>query len=74
MYFSSITHEILISEEEANRCVKRGDYYAIRPMLPELLDEEDQEPVALEKEFSSADAVLDFDGTVALLKKHNMLI
>ena len=29
-------HEILISEEEAHRTVDRGDYYAIRPMLPEL--------------------------------------
>ncbi len=29
-------HEILVSEEEVHHCVKRGDYYAIRPMLPEL--------------------------------------
>src|SRR5688572_18427509 len=29
-------HEILVSEEEANRTIERGDYYAIQPMLPEL--------------------------------------
>ena len=29
-------HEILVSEEEAFRTVKRGHYYAIRPMLPEV--------------------------------------
>ena len=31
-------HEIMVSEEEAHHCVKRGNYYAILPMLPELLD------------------------------------
>ena len=29
------THEILISEEEAYRTIKRNNYYVIRPMLPE---------------------------------------
>jgi UDP-glucose 4-epimerase len=29
-------HEIMVSEEEAHHCVKRGNYYAILPMLPEL--------------------------------------
>ena len=29
-------HEILVSEEEANHCIARGDYYAILSMLPEL--------------------------------------
>jgi len=27
-------HEIMVSEEEANHCVRRGDYMAILPMLP----------------------------------------
>ncbi|VVB88626.1 Polysaccharide biosynthesis protein [uncultured archaeon] len=66
-------HEIMVSEEEANHCVKRGEYYAIRPMLPELCDTE-QEPNALTKEFSSADTVLDLEGTIALLRKHRLMI
>ena len=67
-------HEIMVSEEEANHCVKRGDYYAIRPMLPELRETCETEPNALTKEFSSADTVLDLAGTVALLKKHRLMI
>lgn len=67
-------HEIMVSEEEASRCVKRGDYYAIRPMLPELLDGDDLQMNALNKEFSSADTVLDLSGTSALLKRHGLLV
>ncbi|GAV19753.1 UDP-glucose 4-epimerase [Mariprofundus micogutta] len=64
-------HEIMVSEEECFHTSRRGDYYAIRPMLPELSPE--HEPSALTKEFSSEDTVLDFDGTLALLKKHNLI-
>ena len=66
-------HEIMVSEEEKNHCVKRGDYYAILPMLPELFDAGEQEQNVLTKEFSSVDRVLDFEGTVALLKKHHLV-
>lgn len=66
--------EIMISDEEARRSVARGSYFAIRPMLPELLREEDaREPPALTKEFSSADHVLDLEGTAALLRKHRLM-
>jgi UDP-glucose 4-epimerase len=67
-------HEILVSEEEANHCVERGDYYAILPMLPELRDPNSHEVNALKKEFSSADVVLDMESTVALLKKHKLMV
>jgi UDP-glucose 4-epimerase len=67
-------HEIMISEEEANHCVKRGNYYAILPMLPELRDTGNHESNALTKEFSSADVALDLTGTMALLKKHGLMI
>jgi len=67
-------HEIMVSEEEATRCVKRGNYYAIRPMLPELLDTSVPHVNALNKEFSSADTVLDLSGTSALLKKHGLMV
>jgi len=64
-------HEIMVSEEECYHTVRRGDYYAIRPMLPELAQEE--EPTVLSKEFSSEDTVLDLDGTCELLRINNLL-
>ncbi len=67
-------HEIMVSEEELHHCVKRGDYFAIRPMLPELGDGEKGVGNALTKEFSSADSVLDFRGTLELLKKHKLMV
>src|SRR5690606_16108720 len=52
--------EIMVSDEEAIRTISRGDYYAILPMLPELIRHEDQrQPTVLKKEFSSGDTVLD---------------
>ncbi|MFA5111741.1 MAG: polysaccharide biosynthesis protein [Desulfobaccales bacterium] len=67
-------HEILVSEEEAHRCFKDGDYYTIRAMLPELRHEGDLLGPCLKSEFSSADAQINYDDTVALLKKHDLLI
>jgi UDP-glucose 4-epimerase len=67
-------HEIMVSEEEANHCVKRGDYYAILPMLPELREDGMREPSALNKEFSSADTVLDLAGTAQLLHQHRLMV
>ncbi len=67
-------HEILVSEEEAHRCFKDGDYYTIRAMLPELRQESDLLGPCLKGEFSSADAQISYDDTVALLKKHDLLI
>jgi FlaA1/EpsC-like NDP-sugar epimerase len=66
-------HEVLVSEEEANHSVARGNYYVIRPMLPELADDSSREPNALDGEYSSGDAVLDRAGTTALLKRHGLL-
>ena len=66
-------HEIMVSEEEANHTVRRGNYYAILPMLPELRDEASQEPNALTREFSSAQNVLDPAATVELLRRNGLL-
>lgn len=66
-------HEIMVSEEEANHCVKRGDYYAILPMLPELREDTVSEKNALKNEFSSADTVVSFKETVELLERHRLL-
>ena len=67
-------HEIMVSDEEATHCVKRGNYYAILPMLPELAVTGEDSVPALSKEFSSNDNVLDLKGTIALLAKHKLLI
>ncbi len=59
-------HEILISEEEVPRTCRRGPHFAIRPMLPELDLAEHPAP-ALDREYSSADNVVDIDALRALL-------
>lgn len=66
-------HEIMISEEEAWRTYDRGDYYAIKPMLPELARIESGQQ-ALSKEYSSGDSLMTFEETVALLNKHQLMI
>jgi UDP-glucose 4-epimerase len=66
-------HEIMVAEDEVHRTVQRGDWYVIRPMLPELLTGE-QEPPALTAEYSSADPVMSVDETYALLAKRNLLV
>lgn len=65
-------HEVLVSEEEVHHCARRGDFYAVKSMLPELAGE--PEPNALTREFSSADNVLDLAGTQALLKEHKLMV
>jgi UDP-glucose 4-epimerase len=66
-------HEIMVSEEECHHCVKRGEYYAILPMLPELREEGAAE-ADLSKEFSSEDSVVSLEETVALLEHHGLLV
>jgi len=66
-------HEIMVSEEEVHHCVKRGGYYAIKPMLPELAPKQRGEANALKREFSSADTVLSLAGTIKLLKQHGLM-
>lgn len=66
-------HEILVSEEEAYRTIGRGDYYVIRPMLPELLDEEEKgEPLG--REYSSADDLMTREQVVELLETHKLMV
>jgi FlaA1/EpsC-like NDP-sugar epimerase len=65
-------HEILVSEEESHRAFERGDYYVIAPILPEL------QPAGgvtgtLEREFSSADALLSPVEVGELFRKHDLL-
>jgi len=65
-------HEILVSEEEANRTFQRGTYFVIAPMLPELQPREGLGET-LDGEFSSADSVLSTDELETLLRNHNLL-
>jgi FlaA1/EpsC-like NDP-sugar epimerase len=67
-------HEIMVSDEEAHHCVKRGNYFAILPMLPELVSRGGKIRRALSKEFSSGDSVLDLVSTIALLKRHRLMV
>jgi len=65
-------HEILISDEEAHRSVERGDWYAVRPMLPEV--GVPPEEGALSAEFSSGDCVMDLAETIELLRARRLLL
>jgi FlaA1/EpsC-like NDP-sugar epimerase len=66
-------HESLISEEEAMRTVRKGNYYAIKAMLPELGSMNGEKP-ALAGEYSSGTEVLNAKDTAALLKEHNLML
>lgn len=65
-------HESLVSEEEAAHTYPRGEYFAIQPMLPELVDRPETEP-PMQKAFSSDDRVLSLQGTIDLLAVNRML-
>jgi FlaA1/EpsC-like NDP-sugar epimerase len=66
-------HEILVSEEEISRTVKRGEYFAMRPVLPELAESSQDEPI-LTKEFSSADNLMTKKQLEVLLRKHHLMV
>jgi UDP-glucose 4-epimerase len=65
-------HEILISEEEAHRSIRRGDYFVILPILPELRHADDSAPT-LTSEYSSADDVMTAAVTRDLLDRCGLL-
>jgi len=67
-------HEIMVSEEEVHHCVRRGDYYVIRPMLPELRSGKAGERNALVREYSSAGSVMSLAATVALLNRNRLMV
>lgn len=64
--------EIMFSDEEAPRAYESGDYYAIQPMLPELVREFKKGP--LNKEYSSGDELMNIEQTTAYLREHSLLI
>lgn len=64
------THEILVSEEEANRTILRGDYYVILPILPELRPEPEGE--MLRAEYSSAGSLMTVAECAELLDRYGL--
>ena len=66
-------HEILVSEEEAHRTIKRGSYYVIMPMLPEIGVSAGVEST-LGNEYSSASSVITKAKLAEMLKKYGLLV
>ena len=66
-------HEIMVSEEETYHTTRRGAYYAILPMLPELIKDEYGDRRVLKAEFSSEDNVIDFQQTIELFNKNDLM-
>jgi FlaA1/EpsC-like NDP-sugar epimerase len=66
-------HEILISEDEAHRTIRRGDHYVIAPILPELRSGLQAQP-ALDREYSSAEDLMTPEQVAALLRGHRLMI
>ena len=66
-------HEVLVSDEEAWRTFERHKYYAIQPMLPELVKEA-PEGRALSKEYSSGDSLMTLDEIRKLLQQYHLMV
>ncbi len=65
-------HEIMISEEEAVRTRKNGNYYALAPMLPELSNPSPSE-IFLKEEYSSKNTVMTKSELKNFLESHRLL-
>jgi len=66
-------HEILVSEEEVNRTVDIGNYYAIQPILPEIRKPRKDKPF-LKKEYSSADKLMSKKALEKLMRANRLMI
>jgi UDP-glucose 4-epimerase len=66
-------HEILISEEECRRTFKRGNFYAIKSILPEL-QLKTNEPIALDDEYSSAANLMSKKDLWDLLRREHLML
>lgn len=66
-------HEIMVSDEEALRTYENSNYYAIRPMLPELQKSGPFKP-SLKDEYCSRDSTFNTDQVREYLKQNQLLI
>jgi FlaA1/EpsC-like NDP-sugar epimerase len=66
-------HEILVSEEEAHRTFRRGAYYVIEPILPELRPQSADREEPIGREYSSLDALMSATEVRTLLEQHGFI-
>jgi len=66
-------HEVMVSHEEAQRTYRRGNYYAIESLLPELQQPSRRKQSPLGRQLSSADCVITLEETRDLLARHGLL-
>lgn len=66
-------HEILVSEEECHRTIEKGNFYSILPILPEIREMDEFDPV-LQNEYSSSDNVMDIKQLHQLFLSHNLMV
>jgi UDP-glucose 4-epimerase len=70
-------HEIMVSGEEAYRTVRRGRWYVIRPMLPEVANgggAAGDSTGCLDRAYSSNDSVMSLDETTAMLRARYLML
>jgi len=68
-------HEILVSEEEVSRTIRRGDNLVILPILPELRsDAVTDGPLPFEGEFSSGQNMLSYHAVSELLRYNDLTV
>lgn len=67
-------HEIMVSDEEAPYTEKRGDFYAVKSMLPELTDLNKINSAGFTQEFSSGNTVMNLPQTEELLRNNLLLL
>ena len=65
-------HEVLVAEDEIYRTVILENYYVIKPLLPEIESHRTDQPV-LDREYSSADNVMNQAETEALLRDNDLV-
>jgi len=66
-------HEVLISQEESLRTISRGDYFAIKSILPEVSKPLTSLVLDFE-ELSSENFLMKAEETTALLKKNGLVV
>jgi len=66
-------HEALISQEEASRAFKRGDYYVLPSMLPEM-QEGGKNESPIKQQFDSSQNNLSFQKVRELLERNHLLL
>jgi FlaA1/EpsC-like NDP-sugar epimerase len=70
-------HEIMVSDEEAYRTFRRGRWYVIQPMLPEVANGDDlpnDGAECLKREYSSNDTVMSLEETTAMLRVRRLML